>query len=104
MLLKQHRIELADHEFKVFPDHHRYTRDDVEKLKLWATELRATSIVTTQKDLVKLELPAVGQIPLWAAEISTEIHFGQEVLEARFEAVLKAVPESEFEDWTTTPD
>ena len=37
-----------------FPDHHRYTRDDLNHLQRQALEVKAPLIVTTEKDGVKL--------------------------------------------------
>jgi tetraacyldisaccharide 4'-kinase len=101
-LLAQRGFAVEGDAFRVFPDHHAYTRDDVEQLQTWAADLQATAIVTTQKDLVKLELTKFGKIPLWAAEITTEIHAGQELLEAWFQKMHDLIPADEFEDWTTT--
>jgi tetraacyldisaccharide 4'-kinase len=52
-----------------FPDHHRYSRDDVERMTTRGREAGATRIVTTEKDYVRL-LPfrpfpvAVEAVPL----------------------------------------
>lgn len=100
-LLEQQGISLIEGAFRVFPDHHRYSRDDVDELRTWATDLRATAVVTTQKDLVKLELAELGQIPLWAARISSEIQQGSELLEAKLSAIQTRIPADDFEDWTT---
>jgi tetraacyldisaccharide 4'-kinase len=90
-LLEQKGIRLAADAFKVFPDHHRYTREDVEHLQKWATDLRATCVVTTLKDLVKLDVTELGKIPLWAAEITTKVHTGQNVLDAWFCALHESI-------------
>jgi len=37
-----------------FPDHHRYTPADIEKLKRTARQHQATGFITTEKDAVKL--------------------------------------------------
>ena len=51
-----------------FPDHHRYSREDLEALRREAEECSAASLVTTSKDFVKLQdlLSAfpVTEIPL----------------------------------------
>ena len=56
-----------------FPDHHRYTESDLSRL---ATEARATALITTEKDLVRLgplahTLPA--SLPLLTASLTVEI-------------------------------
>ncbi len=41
-------------DIKVFRDHHLYDIDDLLRLKRWSTEKKADMILTTEKDLVKL--------------------------------------------------
>ncbi|TMQ34160.1 MAG: tetraacyldisaccharide 4'-kinase [Planctomycetota bacterium] len=80
--------EISD--FRVFPDHHAYTRADVEELRLWAgRQTRACLIVTTQKDLVKLRLQQLGGRPLWAVRICLQVEQGKAELERK---VLEVVP------------
>ncbi|MDB5384619.1 MAG: Tetraacyldisaccharide 4-kinase [Planctomycetaceae bacterium] len=103
-LLAQQGLKIEAETFQIFPDHHRYTREDVDRLQTWATEMQACSIVTTQKDLVKLDVAEIGGIPLWAAEITVEIHAGKEPLEERLNAIRKTIPVDEFEDWTVSTE
>jgi tetraacyldisaccharide 4'-kinase len=56
--------------FREFPDHHPYTRDDVDSLRRWADEAHVPMVVTSQKDLVKLGLDRLGP-PLWAVQIES---------------------------------
>ena len=80
--------EISD--FRVFPDHHAYTRADVEELRLWAgRQTRACLIVTTQKDLLKLRLQQLGGRPLWAVRIYLQVEQGKAELERK---VLEVVP------------
>ena len=39
---------------KIFPDHHRYSMDDIEQLRSSAKQVGADGFVTTEKDAVKL--------------------------------------------------
>ena len=56
--------------FRPFPDHHPYSRGDVDELRHWARQQPADCVVvTTQKDLVKLRLPDLAGRPLWALRI-----------------------------------
>jgi len=56
--------------FRTFPDHHSYSRADVEDLRRWAREQPTDCVVvTTQKDLVKLRLSDLAGRPLWALRI-----------------------------------
>jgi len=46
-----------------FPDHHRYTRTDIEIIRRAALEAGAEAIVTTEKDAVKIDDPQIVAIP-----------------------------------------
>jgi tetraacyldisaccharide 4'-kinase len=75
--------------FRTFPDHHAYTRPDVEALRSWAQQ-EATEgvVVTTQKDLVKLRLTRLGASELWALRIQLCIHAGQDALDRKLKEAL----------------
>ena len=76
-------------DFRVYPDHHDYTRADVVDLRRWAGSFPAGAIVvTTQKDLVKLRLSQLGDRPLWCLRIRLHVESGQDVLEDRLQSVL----------------
>ena len=74
--------------FREFPDHHAYTRADVESLATWAAELQAALVVCTHKDLVKLKCEVIGRVPLVALAIGIEFLTGREALETQLEAIL----------------
>jgi tetraacyldisaccharide 4'-kinase len=76
-------------DFRAFPDHHDYTRSDVEALRTWARQ-QATDcvVVTTQKDLVKLRLDRVGDRELWALRIHLQIDVGREELHEKLRRVV----------------
>lgn len=57
----------------VYPDHHDYTRTDVEKIKAEASRSGADIIVTTEKDGVKLDRFASGGLPIYALGIEVII-------------------------------
>jgi tetraacyldisaccharide 4'-kinase len=63
--------------FTAFPDHHPYTRPEVEQLILIAKQRNAEILVTTEKDGVRLRQlqPLMGQI--WALRIRTTIVEGE---------------------------
>lgn len=73
-----------------FPDHHRYSREDVASLGEWADRLDVTAVLCTQKDLVKLDLTELGRRPLWAVAIGLEFLAGQQALEEKLELLLPA--------------
>jgi tetraacyldisaccharide 4'-kinase len=78
--------------FRVFPDHHAYTRSDVQELHRWAREQPSEGVIlTTQKDLVKLRLVQMGDRPLWALRIGLHVEVGQEMLERKLEDAISGV-------------
>jgi tetraacyldisaccharide 4'-kinase len=76
--------------FRTFPDHHAYTRTDVEDLRSWARQQAAGVVVTTQKDLVKLRLTHLDEHELWALRIHLQIDTGQEALDRKLGSVASS--------------
>ena len=75
-------------DFRTFPDHHAYTREDVDDLTRWANGLPADALVaTTQKDWVKLRIPELAGRPLRAVRIGLVFRDGQQ----EFDEVLRRV-------------
>lgn len=75
--------------FRSYPDHHAYTRANVDDLRDWARRLPPDcQVVVTQKDLVKLRLPRLGDLPLWALRIRLHVETGAEELERLLEKAL----------------
>lgn len=74
--------------FREYPDHHPYSRQDVDDLRQWASTLPAKAwVVTTQKDWVKLRTVELGGWPVWAVRVGLEFVAGKD----RFDrAVLAA--------------
>ncbi len=78
-------------EFRTFPDHHAYSRADVDDLTRWAGLLSAdTLIATTQKDWVKLRMPALAGRPLRAVRIELAFHAGQDEFDAALRRIAPA--------------
>jgi tetraacyldisaccharide 4'-kinase len=74
--------------FRTFPDHHAYTRGDVDDLTAWARRQAAdTVVVTTQKDLVKLRLTRLGPYELWALRVRLHVEAGQDALDLQLSLV-----------------
>jgi tetraacyldisaccharide 4'-kinase len=73
--------------WREFPDHHNYTRDDVASLSPWSQQ--ADMVLCTRKDLVKLRVPTLGSIPLWAVEIEIGFLSGEEILSTRIAELAK---------------
>jgi tetraacyldisaccharide 4'-kinase len=81
--------------FREFPDHHRYTPADVDRLAAWAQELDVSAALCTRKDLVKLAVDNLGGRPLWAVGVELEFLVGQQDVESRLRALLPiGYPES----------
>jgi tetraacyldisaccharide 4'-kinase len=75
-------------DFREFPDHHRYTRDDVNALIRWAESLDVDEVITTHKDLVKIGIDYLGQRPLWALVVGLQIQTGLDALEERLQQLM----------------
>jgi tetraacyldisaccharide 4'-kinase len=72
-------------DWKTFPDHHAYTRRDLDQIALHASQCDAQAVVCTHKDLVKIGCRAINGLPVFALLIETEFLTGQ----AEFESQLK---------------
>jgi tetraacyldisaccharide 4'-kinase len=84
----RHTLETLDANviaWREFPDHHAFTRDDVESLGPRAAG--AEMILCTRKDLVKLQVTTIGGIPLWSVGVELQFSVGQ----SDFEAALAGV-------------
>lgn len=73
--------------WREFPDHHNYTREDVEELAQLVRTSGGRVAVCTRKDLVKLRVPTVGGAPLRA--VSVELRFLRG--EAELTAAMKPI-------------
>jgi tetraacyldisaccharide 4'-kinase len=67
-------LELVD--FHAFPDHHPYSRDDVDWLKNWVAGHPDAVLICTRKDLVKLGIDSIAAVPLWGLRIGIEFLLG----------------------------
>jgi tetraacyldisaccharide 4'-kinase len=74
-----------------FPDHHAYTRQDVEALQRWSSDARAQLVLTTQKDLVKVRLPQLAAVPLRALRIGVEFTMGQDTIDAQLAHICERI-------------
>ena len=74
-----------------YPDHHRYTEENIESIRALADDAGTELIVTTAKDAVKLQqLPGgLGRLTAWVVHVQMKITAGQEILQARIsESIL----------------
>jgi len=77
-------------DFRAYPDHHPYTRADVDDLRAWAGRQPADAVVaTTQKDWVKLRLPDLSGRPLRAVRVGIAFRDGRDAFE---EALARVLP------------
>jgi tetraacyldisaccharide 4'-kinase len=76
-------------DLRTFPDHHAYTRADVDALTAWARQ-QATEcmVVTTQKDLVKLRLARLGGQELWAVRVELQVAAGRPEFDRKLKEAL----------------
>ena len=75
--------------FVAFPDHHHYDQSDVQHLAEAAEKLGATALVTTLKDLVKIQSDWIGSAMLLALNIEAQVRSGKDSLA---EAISKVTP------------
>ena len=69
------------------PDHHDYSGDDVDVIVEAAREVGADTILTTEKDAVRLR-PWRSRLPLVALGIELEVTSGRELLMKALDEVL----------------
>jgi len=74
-------------DFREFPDHHTYSREDIESLKVWINEHQPDLVVCTHKDFVKIEIDELANVPLRALMVELAVSHG----EAAFREVLKRI-------------
>ena len=77
---------LVGHE--VFSDHHRFGRQDFERIGEAAQQAAADQIVCTHKDLVKVGVDRIAGLPVHAALIEVEITVGLDSLKEALAATL----------------
>lgn len=82
--LEEHRLKV--NAFREFPDHHRYSRDDIAALTDWSKDqVDVRGVVCTHKDLVKIAADRLGRHQLYALIIDLQIRQGS----IEFERLLR---------------
>ena len=84
--LLEQSANLVGHE--VFSDHHRFDRQDFERIGEAAKQAAAEQIVCTHKDLVKVGVDRIAGLPVHAALIEVEIIVGLDSLKDALAATL----------------
>ncbi len=74
--------------FREFPDHHRYSRKDIQSLADWAQAHPSRMVICTHKDLVKIDIDQFGDSPLRALEIELHILRGQHEFETSLSGII----------------
>ena len=79
-------------ELREFPDHHSYTREDLDQLSDLAKQQQAELLVCTHKDLVKIGVPTLSGVPLYALRIGLKFLAGEEELLEKLRPLLELIP------------
>ncbi len=74
--------------FRTFADHHSYSRGDIEDLANWAQDSGAEFVLCTHKDLVKVGLTELGNVPLYAVRVGLQFLNDSSALEGRLHSLL----------------
>ena len=72
-----------------FPDHHAYTRSDIEAIAQEAAATGAEAILCTHKDLVKVLVTELGDSPLWAIAIEAQPTVGASAFESQLSELAR---------------
>lgn len=81
--------------WREFPDHHLFTAGDVENLSNWANSEKVDAVISTQKDLVKLQVDNLAGCPLKAIVVELEISVGQADLEKELGRAIEHIRSSD---------
>ena len=74
---------------KFFPDHHAFTRDDIESVVRLAREKGADRIICTHKDLVKIAINQFDGMPFFALQIDLKFTHGEKMLIGKLRELIK---------------
>lgn len=86
------QLDWSVEDFREFPDHHAFDAQTLEDLSAWvAAHQQARAVICTHKDLVKIDVDRLGQLPLFALTIEIEIQVGQLELEARLQNLVSQI-------------
>jgi len=75
-----------------FPDHHRYSQNDIAELSRWVAASGAELALTTQKDSVKLPVESLGARPLLALRIGMVFERGEAEFQEMLDAAVRPRP------------
>jgi tetraacyldisaccharide 4'-kinase len=83
--------------WREFPDHHAFSRDDVEALAEWARAAGVSQILCTRKDMVKLRVGSLGGVPLRAVSVELRFLRGEESMAAAIDPLAERALQSNGE-------
>jgi tetraacyldisaccharide 4'-kinase len=75
--------------WRQYPDHYPYSASHVAELEAALAKCDAQLVLSTHKDLVKIQAEQLAGRPLWAVLIEMQFATGQEVLER---ALMRVAP------------
>jgi len=67
--------------FRIFPDHHSYSQEELDRLTEAARDVEAGALITTGKDWASLGERWDGEVPLWVLEVEARLAEPEQVLE-----------------------
>lgn len=73
-----HKMGLEVDKLLSFPDHCRYCRHELDKLGGFFVSSGAEALITTEKDAVKLNAPALSNLPVYYLKIELELEGEEE--------------------------
>jgi tetraacyldisaccharide 4'-kinase len=83
------REGIAPSGFRGFPDHHRYTPEDLSVIARLASQRGAEVVLTTEKDWVKLPFPLCLPAPLGVVRLEVDLRGAREAFDAFLWSALK---------------
>ncbi|MFK7766221.1 MAG: tetraacyldisaccharide 4'-kinase [Mariniblastus sp.] len=86
LTLKNLGIEIVGS--SVFPDHHQFSREELQSVGELANQCGAEAIICTHKDLVKIGTNQLNRVPVYALLIDVEFLAGQPELEVRLDRLI----------------
>jgi tetraacyldisaccharide 4'-kinase len=75
-----------------FPDHHAYSRQDIERIQEIAGKRNVSTAICTGKDLPKIGVEALGGLAFWSLRIELQILCGLEPLQERLHQIMQRIP------------
>lgn len=78
-------------DFRFFPDHHSFGRNDIESLQHWVSQHRPELVICTHKDLVKIEVDELSGVPLRVLMVELSVTQGQDRLTELLERTCDSV-------------